>query len=143
MKPAPLWKMAARHCPMAHGLCLRLKPQIFARHFAPANTFRAARAHPPRKTGKRQAYSTARSPRSVFHPENLSIEYFPRELFHRIVAQNSDTFHRLSADEYYDCAERFSEAVAQGASPMSVSFDRGRHHSWRRKRLLDDTDSYS
>ncbi|KJZ78910.1 hypothetical protein HIM_01683 [Hirsutella minnesotensis 3608] len=54
--------------------------------------------------------------------ETLSLDRFPRDLFHSVLAMNNGFFNLMSADEYYECAERFCEAVRQGQSAWEVSF---------------------
>ncbi|POR34054.1 Uncharacterized protein TPAR_05725 [Tolypocladium paradoxum] len=86
-----------------------------------AYLYRARSDHPPASSLTRQ-YAVPRAPKVGAYSDVFTLAEIPRASFESIISRNGDSFKRLSPERYYDCAQRFTEAIKKGSSPWAVSF---------------------
>ncbi|KAG6006130.1 hypothetical protein E4U21_007366 [Claviceps maximensis] len=54
----------------------------------------------------------------------FTLSQIPQSAFESVIAQNANSFNRLSCAEYYAVAQQFAEAIRRGSNPWAVSFSR-------------------
>ncbi|PNY29893.1 Uncharacterized protein TCAP_00188 [Tolypocladium capitatum] len=115
--------MATRPC---HRTCsLLLRPHLWKgtpSHSSVAWLYRA-RSDPPPALGQTRRYAVPRAPapKAAAYSNVFTLAEIPGTSFESVIYRNGNSFRRLSPEQYYECAERFTEAIKQGSNPWAVS----------------------